>query len=447
MLNLANKKELQKENKKLSITDIEKFYKKNSIESLIGLEYERLSLDKHTYKNAPYEKLEKIIKHFCDITYWQLVYDNKTIIGAKDDLGNSISLEPGMQLEISLAPKKDILLIDLELTKITKLLDKIGNIYDVIFLGYGISPFTNVDDIILLNKKRYEIMNSYLPNATCGELSKKMMRQTAGIQVNIDYFNQKDAYNKLKFFNLIMPFICGLYANSPFESNKLTDKKSNRSHIWCYTGKERCNIFYKNLFYGFFAKNNIFKNYISEILNVPMIFIERNDKIIELKGKITFKNFIKEGYKGHKATLDDYILHQSLCFPDVRLKKYIEIRNHDSSNPKMALALCTLYKGLLNNDIEKLLKKFNYLKIENIEKYNKEIILDGLDAKIKNTKSAWDVVIDLFKISKSNLSAHERAYLEPILKILKYKKTQADEIINAKINSIKELKNYFINKY
>jgi len=437
MLNITENS-AQKYKNKLTIYDIEKYYCGNT-DSLIGLEYERLSLDRKTLENATYEKLEKIIRHFCELTSWELVYDRDTIIGAKDNNGSSISLEPGSQLEISLSPKKDVLAIDNEINKISQMLDKIADIYDVVFLGYGISPVSSLSKINLLNKKRYLIMDEYLPNCFYGELSQKMMRQTAGIQVNIDYSDSCDAYFKLKILNLIMPFMMGLCANSPLENNVLSDKKSIRAHVWNYTGAERCNLFYKNIFNGFFAKNNIFKNYINAILDVPMIFIERANEIVEIKEHITFREFLKNGYQKYSATIEDYILHQSLCFPDVRLKKYIEIRNHDSSDISMALALCAFYKGIFKNDLKKILSKINYLKFDDIEKYNKEIILKGLDFKINSKIDGWRVIIDLFDISKSGLNTSEKAYLEPILKIIKLKKTKADLIIDYNIDNAYDL--------
>ena len=373
MLNLVKNNEIKKQQNKLTIDDIKKYYKGN-LDNLIGLEYERLSLDKSTFKNASYEKLEKIIVNFSNITSWDLICDNDTIIGAISNDGSSISLEPGCQLEISLAPKKDLAQIDFKMNEIINLLDNIAQVYDVIFLGYGISPVSCVDDIQLLNKRRYETMDKFLPNRSYGELSQKMMRQTAGIQINIDYKNEKDAFYKLKFLNLIMPFISALCANSPFENNRLSDVKSLRTNVWRYTGRERCNLFYKKVFDGFFACNHLFSNYINEILNVSMIFIERDNKIVEINGKINFAQFIKNGFGGYFATMDDYILHQSLCFPDVRLKKYIEIRNHDSANLSTALALCALYKGLMRADIKQCLSKFNYLKICNVDLYNQNLI-------------------------------------------------------------------------
>ena len=134
-----------------------------------------------------------------------------------------------------------------------------------------------------------------------------------------------------------------------------------------------------------------------------MIFIHRDGKNIPINGNITFEQFMKNGYLSYQAEMTDYILHQSLCFPDVRLKNYIEIRNHDSSNSNIALALCAFYKGLFKEDIENLLKKFDYLKIENIEKYNKEVIKNGLNFKINKNLDAWQVVEKLFEISKNNL--------------------------------------------
>lgn len=426
--------------KPVKFSDIENFYYiKNNNELLIGLEYERLSLDKKTLKNPPYSKLKSILKHFCEQTNWKMIFDNDTLIGAIADNSSSISLEPGCQLEISLAPKKDIFSIELELVKIINLLDKIAEIYDVIFVGYGISPLDCVDEINLLEKDRYKIMDKYLPSCKKAELSQKMMRQSAGMQVNIDYFNKADLYKKLKFFNLIMPFMSGLFANSPLENNKLSNKKSLRTNVWRYTGADRCNFFYKNIFESAFAQKNIIKNYIKAVLDVPMIFIQRDGKNIDISGKITFKDFMKFGYCGYFATLDDYILHQSLCFPDIRLKKYIEIRNHDSSNYKMALALCAFYKGLALCDLNKILLKLNFLNIKKCDELNEKIIEFGLDYKINKNADCWDIVAVLFNYAKEKLNTNDRIYLEPILNIIKKRKTQADIIIDYDINNARDL--------
>ena len=438
MLSFIQNKHIKFKKNKLGFDDLCAFYTGNS-DNLIGLEYERLSLDKSSLENASYEKLEKIVLSFCEKSSWQPIYDSNILIGANCTNGSSISLEPGCQLEISLSPKKELVEIESELFKIISELDKIAALEDVIFLGYGISPKSNVDDIKLLNKRRYKIMNNYLPSCSHAELIPKMMRQSAGIQVNIDYKDNADACNKLKFFNLIMPFLSALTSNSPFENGSLSDKKSVRGYVWQYCGKQRCNLFYKSIFKKFFAKKNVIKNYISCVNDIPMLFIERDNEIIEINGNITFKEFLKNGFLGHQATLQDYILHQSLCFPDVRLKNYIEIRNHDSSTPQIALALCALYKGLCSCDIQTLLNDFKYLKVDEVENNYKKATKFGLDFLLNNNMKAWDVVRQIINCAKSKLSLSEIKYLEPILDMLSGKKTQADLLIDSKIKNASSL--------
>ena len=252
---------------KLKIADIEKFYLNSmKLNQSIGLEYERLSLDKSTLKCANYDDIKKIIENFAKICSWELIYDNDTVIGAIAPNRTTITLEPGCQMEISLKPYQNISDIDIQLNKITSILDKIAKAYNVIFLPYGINPTQTPDEIDLLNKNRYKIMNNYLPNCKRAELCTTMMRKTAGMQVNIDYSSKKDAYLKLKFFNLISPFVSGLCANSPIENNTLTENKSNRVNVWLYTGQNRCNLFYSDIFNHRFKKyDNVFKNYINNI--------------------------------------------------------------------------------------------------------------------------------------------------------------------------------------
>ena len=138
---------------KLTISDIEKFYiSGEKQENLIGLEYERLAFDKNTSKTASYENVSKIIEQTATVLDWELVYDDSTLIGAKDKIGNSISLEPGMQFELSLAPKKNISDIKICAEEISNLIDKIADVYDVKLKGYGINPQRALD-IEILNKQ------------------------------------------------------------------------------------------------------------------------------------------------------------------------------------------------------------------------------------------------------------------------------------------------------
>ena len=149
------------------------------------------------------------------------------------------------------------------------------------------------------------------------------MRETAGIQVCIDYKDENDAIKKFNLACKLSPFMTAMFANSQIRGGVDTGYKSFRALAWLNTDNERCGFGTK------FDKEHLFENYINFLMEIPMIFIQRGDKLIEINGKINFKEFFKNGYEGYYATLEDFKLHANLAFPDVRLNSFLEIRNHD----------------------------------------------------------------------------------------------------------------------
>ena len=332
MQNILNKEQneiLKILNLPTTRAEIKSYYIENCKKGILktGLEYERISLDSRTFETAKYNVLSEIIKNFALINEWELIFDSDIVIGAKDGF-NSISLEPGGQFEISLEPKYSLDDILENLTHYTRQIDRLGEYYNVSFFNIGINPKETYIDIDIVKKRRYEIMADYMPKL--GKLAPVMMRETAGVQANFDYTSEEDAILKLKTAAYMSPFITGFYANSPIRDNAVSGYKSFRALAWKYTGIDRCGLFYKNLINSRMGQG--FEDYIDTILNVPMLYIIRNKQIIELNGSITFKDFMQKGYGEYSASLNDYILHSSLTFPDIRLKNCLEVRNHDSQN-------------------------------------------------------------------------------------------------------------------
>ena len=440
---MLNYKKPKSAEKPLTFDKIKEYYLSSSKNDLkFGLEYERLSLDKNSFKNAPYERIEKIIKTFANVKGWGLLYDDKTLIGTMGE-GSSISLEPGCQIELSLKPCSAICEIEKHTKEICNLLDRIAKFYDVEFLPAGISPFFTYQNIEILKKKRYEIMAGYLPYF--GKFAPVMMRETAGVQLNIDYKSESDAIEKIKMLNFIAPYLTGFFANSPVRNNKITNYKSFRALAWKYTGKNRCNTFYKNLLNNPRAN---FDDYINAILDVPMLFIERGNEKINITGniakiseRITFRDFMKFGYGEYSATFNDYILHSSLCFPDIRLKNCIEIRNHDSQNIEMTLALCAFYKGILSAQSDEIMQYFKGHTTDDIENAGFLAAKSGVDFKYKNI-DAKTFVKKLFEISYSNLNQDEKRYLNCAFELLNDGRCPADKIIEANVKNAKELVQY-----
>lgn len=422
--------------KELTFEDIISYYIKGENQNQrIGLEYERISIDSKTFKQASFKNLFEIIKDFSKINGFELIYDNETIIGAKNNEGTSISLEPGGQFELSLAPKDKLYNIHFEAQNYLSQIDYIAEKYGIKFFAIGNQPKTTFKEMEILNKRRYKIMADYLPKI--GHLAPVMMRETAGVQINLDYKNSADAKRKIKAAILISPFLTGFFANSPYRENKLTNYKSVRALAWKYTGPDRCNLFYKDIIDSNYK--NIYELYANYILDVPMIFVSRENNYLELNGKITFREFMKKGYKGLSAAMEDYLVHQSLCFPDIRLKNCIEIRNHDSQNLDVAIGIGAIYKGLLYNDdsIDKILDYFAPLNSSDLENYGFLAAKFGVNFDVEKLKTAaFEIVKKLLYMAQFNLEADEQKYLDWLIDLVNSKRCIADIILDGVKNNL-----------
>lgn len=403
---------------------------KPSIEHKIGIEFERLPVSSIDFKMVDYSKengIYDLLRNFAKIDEWNFITDDYNIIGLKKG-EDRLTLEPGCQLELSLAPEKNISDIKSKIDSFNKKINPILKKYDINLLEYGISPVSTYKHINLIPKKRYHIMANYL----WGILSDVMMKETAGIQACFDFSSEKDAMKKFKVANMLSPFMTAMFANSPIRGGVDTGYKTFRGLSWLNTDTERCGFISKKIFEN---KNDYsFENYVEDIMKIPMIFIMRNEKPVEIQGKINFEQFMKNGFNEHKATLEDFELHSNLCFPDVRLRKFIEIRNHDCANHGMQYSILAMYKGLLYNktalnDIEKLLSQFSYNDIMEI-RYN--VPRKALCTRIKKYMIK-DVARDILKIAQNGLKENgegEEEFLEPILELTPYGLSPADIILS-----------------
>lgn len=390
----------------------------------IGLEYERLPI--YTSDNSTvsyYGELGvcDILKEFARIDNWDYILDDNEIIGLKK-IHDSITLEPGSQVELSLPPKESVSEIEQKLNVINSELIPLFEKYGIKLFNYGIYPLTTYKNINIIPKKRYKLMANYL----WGILSDVMMRETAGIQVNIDYKDEFDAIRKFNLANKMSPFMTAMFANSNIRGGVNTGYKTFRSLAWLNTDNERCGFATK------FNKNMTFEDYLNTLLSVPMIFIKRDDEYINIDGKINFKTFMDKGYLSYTATLDDFLLHSNLFFPEVRLRKYIEIRNHDCCNEKYMYSLLAIYKGIFYNEnamfaVEDLLSE---LTINDISEFRYNIPRTALDTKVKGVKvnDITSKIIDIAHDSLKSTNDEDIKYLEPISILNKQGKTPCDVV-------------------
>ena len=384
----------------------------------IGFEYERIPLVKTTKKVAPYDGeygICEALRELAKNENWDYILDNTNIIGLKK-IHDTITLEPGCQVEYSIEPqelisdlKKKVENLDSEFLPV---LDKFG----IELINKGVSPTTTYKNIKLLPKRRYHIMANYL----WGILSDVMMRETAGIQVGIDYKSEEDAMKKFRLANLMMPFMTAMFANSKIRGGVDTGYKSFRALAWLNTDNERCGFATK------FQDGMCFKDYVEILLDTPMIFINREDKTVNINGRMTFRQFMDKGFEGFDANIEDWQLHSNLYFPEVRLRNFLEIRNHDCVGQGLEYAIPAVYKGIMYNpsameEVSNMLLKYSYNEINEL-RYN--VAKNATASKLRKHPilNICKELVEIAYYSLKNQCEDEEKFLEPLIAMLKKNK-------------------------
>lgn len=388
----------------------------------IGMEYERIPVSAYGNNVVPYEGefgMCEFLREFAAADNWDYILDGDNIIGLKK-LHDTITLEPGCQFELSIEPQSHVKDLKEKISKIDRALAPVLDEFDIKFLNKGVSPKTTYKNIKLIPKPRYHLMANYL----WGILSDVMMRETAGIQVGIDFRSEEDAMRKFRLANLMMPFITAMFANSKTRGGVDTGYKSFRALAWLNTDNERCG------FATDFRKDMRFKDYVNILLETPMIFINRDNKTVNLSGKLTFNQFMEKGYEGFVPTIEDWQLHSNLYFPEVRLRSFLEIRNHDCVGGGLEYAVPALYKGIMYSssamgEVEDILSKFS---INEIKELRYSVPRFAIHSKI-GKHSILNICKEIAEISYYVLKTEgneDEDFLVPLMEMLKYGKCPCD---------------------
>ena len=399
----------------------------------IGTEYEKVGIDRNTGKAIPYfgpRGVESILKELVD-RYDREPEEQDGRIIALIRGKEQIHLEPGGQIELSGEPCESIHCTYAEFTQHVRELLEIAEERDIVFLGLGIQPVSRLEEIEWVPKKRYRIMGPYMPKV--GTLGQRMMKQTATVQANIDYLDEQDAMAKFRTGMGLTPILIAMFANSPICEGQLTGYRSFREHIWTDTDKNR-----SGLLKFAFDPDVSFARYVEYALDVPMYFLIRNKEYIDMT-HMTFRQYLERGYKGERATLEDWDAHLTTLFPETRIKRYIEVRSADSQMPELMPALAALIKGAFyDNDCLQaawdLVKAWTW--DERMQVYL-DSHRDALAARIRRY-ALLDLAKEFFQIAAEGLKRQdvvnsygedETIYLKPLKLFLDQGKCPADILI------------------
>jgi glutamate--cysteine ligase len=394
----------------------------------VGTEHEKFPFYTADHSPVPYARHPKLgtggiralLEGMQKTMGWDPIMDGANIIGLFDSKqGGAISLEPGGQFELSGAPVDSIHDAEAELEAHFAALQAIAKPLGIGFLTLGMSPKWPRDQIPMMPKQRYEIMANYMPKV--GTRGLDMMFRTSTVQANLDYENEADMVLKLRVSLALQPLTTALFANSPFSDGAPNGFLSARSEVWLDTDKAR-----SGMLPFAFEPGMGFERYVDYALDVPMYFVKRGEVYHDVAGS-NFRDLLTgqlAAMPGEKATLSDWANHLSTIFPEVRLKRYLEMRGADTGPKPFINALPALFTGLFYDRLAldgawELVKAWTS---EEREKLRAEVPRLGLETQIGG-RHLRDIAHDVLALSRAGLARRARLdaqgrdethYLDPL---------------------------------
>ena len=390
----------------------------------IGVEHEKFLFNKKSNKRIDYKTVEKVLNFLEQFGWKPITEKNRTVALKKQN--QSITLEPGNQVELSGAPLNSIHLNCNESYDFLDQLKKACKTFDLKMMASSYDPFSKLENVPNTPKQRYEIMTEEMPKN--GELSLEMMYQTCGTQINLDYTSENDFAKKFKVSSFLVPLSIAIFANSPIKENKLNGYLSYRSYVWQKTSRG-------GLLKSFLEGMN-FEKYVDMSINMPLLFIMKNDNYLRPDGK-TFKDLM-EGkisiLKNHNATIKDFETHLATIFTEIRLKQYIEIRSLDTCEWDCHCGGPAFYTGLLYGSLNEALEIVNKWDALEVLNAYKEAPIKGLKTIIANKSLLeWGkIFLNLSKKGlqkraiKNSIGNDESIFLRSIENILINNKSKAE---------------------
>jgi glutamate--cysteine ligase len=394
----------------------------------VGGEYELFGVEAGSGKAVPFDGargIRRILELMLEDPKWSPLCEGDQLICLIGQDQSNITIEPGAQIELSGAPQPNLQTVAAELARYVGQLRSVTPDWGVDFIGIGMHPVSRTEEIPFVDKCRYAIMAPYLKEK--GALSQAMMKATATVQVNLDYTDEADAMDKLRTAIGITTLVSAIFAHSPLSGGRPNGFLTRREHVWYHTDPDRC-----GLLPFVFDEGASFEDYLGYALQVPMMFVVRDGCWIAMDG-IPFAHFLAHGHAGLRATREDWDLHQSTLFPEVRLKQYLEVRGADAQPPHLVLSVPALWSGILYDDGARraawaLVRDWRF---EERLTLHRDICRGGLQARVRG-KPILGLARELIRIASEGLrrQGEETALLAPIeALILKEGKTPAEILL------------------
>jgi glutamate--cysteine ligase len=310
----------------------------------IGTEHEKFAFRQSDHQTLAYDSAPGIrdLLEGLQRFGWEPVYEGDNVIALTGESGANISLEPGGQFELSGAPLETLHETCDEVHEHLRQLREVNGELGVAMIGMGFHPTLKREDAPWMPKGRYKIMRDYMTKV--GTMGHDMMLRTCTVQVNLDFSDEADMVRKMRVGMALQPVATALFANSPFREGQATKYQSLRSHVWTDVDNDRSGILPFVFDDGFG-----YERYVDYVLDTPMYFVYRDGGYIDASGQ-SFRDFMEgklAARPGEYATMGDWTDHTTTLFPEVRLKKFLEMRGADGGPWRRVCALSAFWVGLL----------------------------------------------------------------------------------------------------
>ncbi|MEO3386427.1 glutamate--cysteine ligase [Mesorhizobium sp. CAU 1741] len=407
----------------------------------IGTEHEKFPFYVDGNSPVPYggdNGIRAILEGMQRVLGWEPIIDAGHIIGLVEPTGQgAISLEPGGQFELSGAPVETIHQTCREGNAHLAQLRQIAEPLGIRFLGLGGSPKWTLAETPRMPKSRYDIMTAYMPKV--GTKGLDMMYRTCTIQVNLDFDSEADMRRKMQVSLKLQPLSTALFANSPFTEGRPNGLQSWRGDIWRDTDNQR-----SGLLDFCFSPEFGFADYVKWALDVPMYFLIREGRYFDVT-HVTFRQFMDGALRNEVPdglpTMGDWANHLSTLFPDVRLKRFLEMRGADGGPWRRICALPAFWVGLLYDDAaldaaEALTRDWTF---EEVSAMRETVPAQALNTAFRN-HSLRDVAREVLDISRTGLANRARnnaegydetGFLAPLEEVVARGTTSSEEMVRA----------------
>ena len=312
----------------------------------VGLESERFCYKIENNKPLEYSgsrSIHGILEYLSCNCEYSPVYENDSIVGLTTEIGGSVSLEPGCQVEFASAPVRTLRELQSQIDKFSYDMKRVADYFNIGYLFIGSTPDWGLKDIPHVPKDRYKIMRGYMP--LVGDSGLDMMFRTCSTHISLDFTSESNMVDKFRLASRLHFVVAAILASSPFLNGVDQNTLSVRGRIWDNVDKHRSGIPR-----CIFEKGFGFERWVDFVMDVPMYFVYRNGQYIPTEGH-SFRDFLSgsnscvSGY----PTFTDWANHVTTVFTDVRIKKYLEIRSADSIPENLQVALVALWLGIMDD--------------------------------------------------------------------------------------------------